>query len=234
MKSTLVVLGHGPGISHSVARHFGKLGHPVAIVARSEERLLKAAAELSQEGINAHVFAADLQSQDAVVKVTEKVREKLGPIGILHWNAYSPVEGSILEVASDDLNYGFSIRVVSFITAVQACIEDLEATCGAVLATSGVMALSTPEIDAFSVEYGALAIGAAAQHKACGILAKALQPRGVYVGELIVNGFVKGTEGAFDQAATLDPDDIADAFGALYSKRIDNSVVFGRVVNTMK
>lgn len=41
---------------------------------------------------------------------------------------------------------------------------------------------------------------------------QALAPRGIYVGEVVVNGFVKGSEGAAQHDTTVEPKDIADQF----------------------
>jgi hypothetical protein len=70
-----------------------------------------------------------------------------------------------------------------------------------------------------------LAVGKAAQHKTVGLLAKRLEKHGVYVGEVVVLGMVKGT--AFDSGnATLEPSAIADKFWELYSQRSELSVQF--------
>src|SRR5690606_12027547 len=126
-------------------------------------------------------------------RVIADVRAVLGPIGILHWNAFLDIEGNLLSAPLSDLSKSFEIRVASYIAAVQASLVDLEANKGSVLVTSGIMALDEPRIDSFATDYAALAIGVAAQHKATGILAHTLAPRDVHVGEVIVNGFVEGT-----------------------------------------
>lgn len=230
MKNTIVICGYGPGISNSVARRFGKAGHPVAIVARNGERLARAVSTLEAEGIAATAFTADLGNVASVRDTIDAIRTKLGPIGILHWNAFSAVEGDLLTTTPAELQTSFDVRVAGFIAAVQASLADLEANKGAVLATSGIMALDRPDINAFAVDFGALAITVAAQHKAVGILAHTLAPRGVFVGEVIVNGFVKGTEGAFERNATIDPDEVAEAFSNLLESRTEHSVVLGQTI----
>lgn len=65
-----------------------------------------------------------------------------------------------------------------------------------------------------------LALANAAKHKTVGMLAQKLKTDGVYVGEVVVNGTVKGT--AWDQGnATLDAKTIADKFWELYRARKD-------------
>lgn len=234
MKHPIIVFGHGPGISDAVARRFGKAGHPVAIVARNAQRLDQAAQALRASGIDAHPFTADLSDAAAVTATVGAVRTALGPVGTLHWNAFLDVDGDLLSVTPAELNQGYAIRVTGYITAIQACLSDLEANRGSVLATCGVMALDDPRIDAFATGYGALAIGVAAQHKANGILAQTLAPRGIHVGEVIVNGFVRGTPGGADKPGALEPNDIAEAFWNLHENRHAHSVIVGGAVATTR
>jgi hypothetical protein len=62
-----------------------------------------------------------------------------------------------------------------------------------------------------------------------GILAQTLAPHGIHVAEVVVNGFVKGTEGvgAFDQQGTIDPKDVAKCFWDLFKKRTEHSQILG-------
>jgi hypothetical protein len=93
------------------------------------------------------------------------------------------------------------------------------------LVTGGGFAFYDAAVDAAATQWGAqgLAIGKAAQHKAVGLLSKSLQSEGVYVGEVVVTGLVKGT--AFDSGnATLDASTIAEKFWQLYRERSAHSV----------
>ena len=118
MKNTVLICGHGPGISHALARRFGKAGYPVALIARNARRLADAVAELTSEGINAQAFTADLSKIDAIRSAIMDAREMLGPIGILHWNAFLDIEGDLLSTLPEELSKSFSTRVTGYITAV--------------------------------------------------------------------------------------------------------------------
>ncbi|MCS3806546.1 NADP-dependent 3-hydroxy acid dehydrogenase YdfG [Chromobacterium alkanivorans] len=230
MKRVIVICGYGPGISHALAIRFGRAGHPVALLARSAQRLAAAEQELAREGIQARSFVADLSDVERVRHVVRDVRTALGPIGVLHWNAFLDAEGDLLSAPLAELGKSFDIRVLSYLAAVRACLADLEACGGTVLATSGIMALDEPWIDSFAFDYGALAISVAAQHKATGILAQALSPRGIHVGEVIVNGFVAGTPGGTGKSNTVAPVDIAERFWALHTTRQAHSMICGSVL----
>jgi short-subunit dehydrogenase len=220
MADTIVVCGHGSGISDAVARRFGREGHPVAIVARNAERLAVAAKSLVDAGVKAQAFACDLGQPAAVKKLIGDVRAALGPIGVLHWNAYIGGAGDLTTSTTDELCAVLNVTVHGLVAAMQASLPDLKARKGAILVTGGGFAFYDPRVDAAVAQFKAagLAIGKAAQHKTVGILSKALESEGVYVGEVVVTGLVKGT--AFDSGnATLESWTIAEKFWQLYRDR---------------
>ncbi|NUO51277.1 MAG: SDR family NAD(P)-dependent oxidoreductase [Polyangiaceae bacterium] len=228
MKETIVVCGHGPGISDAVARKFGKEGHPVAIVARSADRLSAAARAISETGVKVQAFPCDLGDPEAVRAMIRAAREALGPIGVIHYNAYGGGAGDITQAPASELRGVFDIAVTGLVTAVQEALPDLRSTKGSVLVTGGGFAFYDAKIDAMAGHFNAmgLAIGKAAQHKTVGLLNQKLSADGIYVGEVVVLGMVKGT--AFDNGqATLEASAIADKFWALAQARKDVTVNFG-------
>lgn len=220
MAQTIVVCGYGGGISDAVARRFAKEGYRVAIVARNAERLNGAVQRLTAEKIDAQAFPCDVGDVDAVRKLVADVRRELGPIDVLHWNAYSGGAGDLKTAGTDELRAVLNVTVHGLVAAVQAALPDLKAQRGALLVTGGGFAFYDPAVDAAATQWGAqgLAIGKAAQHKTVGLLSKSLQTEGVYVGEVVVTGLVKGT--AFDSGnATLEASTIAQKFWELYRAR---------------
>ncbi len=221
MDQTIVVCGYGPGISEAVARKFGGEGYRVALVARTKDKVERGAAALAEAGIEAKGFACDLGDPSAVRELIAAVRASLGPIGVVHWNAYAGLAGDLLECDTDDLRRALDVGVVGAVAAVQAALPDLRAHDRAsVLVTGGGFAFTDPQVDAMVVQWRAmgLALAKAAQHKLVGILSKRLEPEGVFVGEVIVLGTVKGT--AFDAGqATLEPAAIAERFWQLHQER---------------
>src|SRR5262249_49388202 len=117
MSRTLVVCGHGPGISDAVARRFGKKGFSVAIVAPSADRLTEAAATLNQTGIRAAPFSCDLGDTKQVVSMLSRVRTELGKITVLHWNATAHGAGDLTTASTDDLRVVFDVNVHGLVAA---------------------------------------------------------------------------------------------------------------------
>lgn len=219
--STIIVAGYGPGISQAVASKFGEQGFHVALVGRSAERLEAGAAALVAKGVRAAAFPCDLGHADAVRELVKDVRSSLGPIGILHWNAYGAgLAGDLTTAPEGELRTVLDIGVHGLVSAVKGALSDLQATRGAVLVTGGGLSFYDAEVDKMGVEWGAmgLAVSKAAQHKLVGLLHHKLGKLGVYAGEVTVTALVKGTP--FDRGtATLEPSTVADAFWKLYQER---------------
>jgi short-subunit dehydrogenase len=222
MAKTIIVCGYGVGISAAVAEKFGAQGFTVALVARNAERLAEGVKSLEAKGVKAAAFPTDLGAPAAVKTLIGKVREKLGPISALHWNAYSGAAGDLLTADLAALHSALDIAVTGLLVAVQEALPDLKAEKGAVLVTNGGLLFNDPNVDEMASKYGlmGLAIANAAKHKLVGLLAAKLKADGIYVGEVIVTGSVKGT--AFDQGnATLEASTIADKFYGLYCARTE-------------
>jgi hypothetical protein len=115
--------------------------------------------------------------------------------------------------------------LVGLLAAVQEALPDLRANQGAVLITGGALGELGPEMDARAVAFSSmgLALANAAKHKLVGLLNARLKADGVYVGEVVVAGTIKGS--AWDKGnANLEGSKVADAFWQLYQERNVSSV----------
>jgi NADP-dependent 3-hydroxy acid dehydrogenase YdfG len=222
MGKTILVVGFGPGISTAVAEKFGASGFSVALVARNEERLAEGVKTLKSKGIDAAGFRADAGDPASIRAAVGKARAALGPITIVQWNAYGGAgAGDLVTADVAAIRGAFDVAVVGLLAAVQEALPDLKQSKeGAVLVTNGAFADNTPQIDelAASLKAMGLALANAAKHKLVGLLAQRLKGDGVYVGEVMVAGTVKGT--AWDRGnANLDAGVIAGKFWDLYQAR---------------
>jgi NAD(P)-dependent dehydrogenase (short-subunit alcohol dehydrogenase family) len=224
MAKIIIVGGFGPGIATAVAEKFGAEGFTVALVGRNAERLAAGVAALEAKGIKAAAFPADLGVPTAIKPLIAKIRETLGPISVLHWNAYSRAAGDALSADVADLHNVFDVAVVGLSFAVQEALADLKAAKGAVLVTNGGLLFDDPKINELGGTRGlmGLSMGNAAKHKLVGMLSAKLKADDVYVGEVIVTGTIKGS--AFDSGnATLDGSVVAQKFWDLFQARTETS-----------
>jgi NADP-dependent 3-hydroxy acid dehydrogenase YdfG len=226
MAKTIIIAGFGTGISKAVAEKFGKEGFQLALVARNADRLGQAVKEFEGRGIRAAAFPTDLADPEGVRRLAGSVRDKLGPVNVLHWNAYSMPAGDLLAADAAALRSLFDIPIASLVLTVQAVLPDLRAQKdGAILITNGGLGVLDANMEAMAVNYNAmgLALANAAKHKLSRVLAQKLGPEGIYVGEVMVLGTVKGT--SWDNgSATVEASAIADRFWQIYGARKDANV----------
>ncbi len=224
MGNTIVIAGFGPGIATGMAERFGREGFTVALIGRNADRLASGVAALADKSIQARAFPADLSKPDDVRAVIGRVHDALGPITVLHWNAYAGGAGDLLAAKAEELRGALDVATVGLAAAVQAAHADLKAEHGSVLVTNGGFGMLIDAVDQVCVKIDqmGLAIANAAKHKLVRLLAIKLEADGVFVGEVMVTATVKGS--AFDAAntGTLEPAKIADAFWRLHSERGDH------------
>jgi NAD(P)-dependent dehydrogenase (short-subunit alcohol dehydrogenase family) len=220
MPRTIVVVGFGPGISTAVADRFGAEGYQVALVARTGDRLAAGVEALAAKGVAAAAFQADAADPASIRAAIGAARAALGPVSVLHWNAFGGhATGDLLAADPAAVGGAFDVAVVGLLAAVQEALPDLKAAQGGLLVTNGAFGENAPPMDAMAVTLKTMgvALANAAKYKLVGLLAQQLKTEGVYVGEVMVAGAVKGT--AWAREGGIDPALIAGAFWDLLQAR---------------
>ncbi len=224
MSKTIVVVGFGPGISTGVAEKFGAEGFNVALVGRSKERLDAGVSALKANGVTAEAFVADAGDSAAIGAMIGQVRSSFGPVTAIQWNAYGSGQGGDLTTAAvADIGGIFDVAINGLLAAVQAALPDLKANKGAVLITNGAFGDLDPQIDQYASSSNnmGLAVANAAKHKLVGLLSAKLKADGVYVGEVMIAGSIKGTSWAAGNPNAIEPSRVGEAFFTLYDQRTE-------------
>jgi NAD(P)-dependent dehydrogenase (short-subunit alcohol dehydrogenase family) len=96
-----LITGAGRGIGRAVALALARAGSDAALVARSQDQLDAAAAEIRNLGRRAEVFAADLTQTQHLPDLTEKIAGTMGAIDILVNNAGINIPQDSVDVTED-------------------------------------------------------------------------------------------------------------------------------------
>ena len=222
MAKAILVCWYGLGISQALARRFGAEGFAVGLVARNAERLAAGVKALESSGVRAAAFPADLGDPAAARALVGKAREALGPLAVVEWNAYASGAGDLLTADPAIVRAQLDIAVVDLVAVVQAALPDLKAQKdAAVLVVNGGLGYDNPEEDIAAVRGNAmgLSVSNAAKHKLVGVLSQKLKSDGVYVGEAMVMGAVKGPDAG--ASATIEPKTVADKLWEMYRARTE-------------
>ena len=157
--------------------------------------------------------------------VIRQVRRQCGPISVVHWNAFGGEPRDLLTTDYASIRSSFDTAIVGLLATVQEAMPDLErAGDGAILVTNGSAGEINPQMDRFvaglnstGLKLMGIALANAAKDKLVGMLGERLEANGIYVGQVMIDGTVKGT--AWDRPDSINSNEIASAFWNLYQRR---------------
>jgi NAD(P)-dependent dehydrogenase (short-subunit alcohol dehydrogenase family) len=107
-KRVCAVVGVGPGNGAALARHFAAKGYAVALLARSAELTGALAKELP----DSRAFACDVSTETSVAKAFASVREELGEVDTLVYNAGSGTWGTIEDATPADFETAWRVNTL--------------------------------------------------------------------------------------------------------------------------
>jgi hypothetical protein len=179
--------------------------------------------QLAAVGIAARPFTGDAGDPVSLRTTLTSIRGDLGPVTAVALTAYrNVVVDDVLAADPGTVAQVFDIGVTGLLTAVQTTLDDLRAAGSAsVLVVNGALGLQDDTIDEYAVSFGGdgVALECSAKTKLVGLLAARLRTEDIYVGEIVINGSVKGSPYAGPTA--IDPADIADRLWRMAEERTD-------------
>jgi NAD(P)-dependent dehydrogenase (short-subunit alcohol dehydrogenase family) len=210
--TTIAIIGAGRGLGAAVARRFGAEGFAVGLVSRHQGRLDALAAELSEEGVRAQGFAADVRDPASIAAALEQVTETLGPIEVLQ---YSPLPQKdfmrpVLETTPADLVGPVEFSIYGPVAAVHQVLPGMRFLGegkGTILFVNGGSAVKPGRnVTGTSVAF-------AGQAAYVELLHEVLAEEGIHVAQLIIGGRI--VEGDPEKG----PDVLADHLWNLHAQR---------------
>ena len=212
-KKTIVVIGTGQGLGNHVAEKFAKENFRVVLVARRSEALAEYKKEFEAKGIEVSTVACDATNAESVKAAIEKIRVEVGTPDVLVYNVgITTPDAQPLD--EDEVLRHFKADVLGAFSCIKAVATDEFAEKqGAILLTGGVAAVSPfPGYTCLAIDKAALRGLTLAMHNE-------LEPKGIFVGTVMVCGIVGGSE-------HFDPANIAETYWQMYQERKDWEVRF--------
>ncbi len=129
--AVVVITGASRGIGRATAHAFAAIGCHVVLAARSEDDLIRLAAEIKQTyGVETLAVPTDMTSTTQIEHLMQTTVTQMGGIDILINNAglgaYNPVEA----ISDDDMEYLFAVNVFGPVKAMRAVIPYMRARGG--------------------------------------------------------------------------------------------------------
>jgi NADP-dependent 3-hydroxy acid dehydrogenase YdfG len=227
----LLIVGVGPGLGMSVAQRFGKEGYAVALVSRSADRHAGYLRALDNAGVDAAAFTADAADPAQLRLAVDAVRKHFGRIDVGYYGPAAVMsmadDITTLDAAGAESAMRELVPAVDFASLLLP--ELTERGDGGLIFAGGLSSVvPMPPL-------GGLALWAAALRNYAVTLHAALQPKGIYAGTITIGGLIDrgdiyqamqaNPEMSGIEAATLNPDDLAETVWRLYSQRTEAEAV---------
>ncbi|WP_432138122.1 SDR family oxidoreductase [Streptomyces sp. bgisy154] len=119
----VVVTGASAGVGRATARAFGARGAAVALLARGEEGLEKAAQEIRSAGGQALPLVVDVADPEAVDGAAEHVEREFGPIDVWVNAAFATVFATVRDVEPQELKRATEVTYLGCVHGTQAALK---------------------------------------------------------------------------------------------------------------
>ncbi|MBW4717973.1 SDR family NAD(P)-dependent oxidoreductase [Saccharothrix obliqua] len=234
MSKTAVVIGVGPGLGMSIAHRFGRAGHDVALISRTDTRHPDYVAALADAGVRAETFTADVRDRAALHAALDAATERLGPADVLYYGPGAADSGvplvPVTELDSTAARAAAEWAYPAIDAVGHALPAMLERGSGTLLFAGGLSAVvPMPAIGAFTLSAAALRNYVITLHAA-------LFDSGVHAGILTIGGLIERSdihravladpERFGGTPPTIDPDELAEAAWRLHVERDRPEEVF--------
>jgi short-subunit dehydrogenase len=122
---TVLITGGSRGLGLLLAREFGAQGARLALVARDEAELERAAADLHARGLEAQTWPGDVRSQVRVEEIVRDVERRLGPVDVLVNNAGVIQAGPLEHASLADFEESLGVHLWGPLHAMRAVLPGM-------------------------------------------------------------------------------------------------------------
>jgi NAD(P)-dependent dehydrogenase (short-subunit alcohol dehydrogenase family) len=206
MSKLCLVTGVGPGTGTSVVKRFAIAGYKVAMLSRSEERLLNLQAEIP----NTVAYPCDVSNEQQMSDVINKVKNDLGVPDVLVHNAVKGGRGNFLEIKPKDLLKNFEVNTMGLLYLARGFAQEMiDRGNGSIIVTGNTSARRGKPW------FATTAPTKAAQRILAESIAREIGPKGIHVSYILIDAAidVPWTREAWPEKPDdffMKPDSIAD------------------------
>lgn len=182
-KPVCVIVGAGPGNGAAFARRFSQEGYGVALLARNERIL----AEMEQAIPGTRAYPFDAASGQDAGRVFPRIREEMGPVDVLVYNASSRGFADLDHTSGTDFEGAWRVNALGCLLASKEAVQDMRASGrGNIVVIGATAALSG------NAGFVAFAAAKSAQRSLAQSMARQLGPEGIHVSYVVIDAMVDG------------------------------------------
>jgi NAD(P)-dependent dehydrogenase (short-subunit alcohol dehydrogenase family) len=180
-KPVCAVVGVGPGNGAALARRFAQGGYAVALLARK----LAFSSDLAATLPDARAFECDVSDAKSIEKTFVAIREQLGDVSVVVYNAGSGVWGTIEDVSAADFENAWRVNALGAFLTAKEVVPFMKREGRGSFILIGATASRRG-----GAKTAAFASAKSAQRTLAESMARHLWPSGIHVALIIVDGVV--------------------------------------------
>jgi NAD(P)-dependent dehydrogenase (short-subunit alcohol dehydrogenase family) len=119
----VVITGASGGVGRAAAREFARRGDRVALIARGQSGLDRAAADVRAAGGQPLVVPADVADHEAVEAAAERVERELGPIDVWVNDAFAGVFAPVTDIAPEEYRRVTEVSYLGYVHGTKAALK---------------------------------------------------------------------------------------------------------------
>ncbi|GAA1576829.1 SDR family oxidoreductase [Kribbella sancticallisti] len=119
----MAITGASAGIGRATARLFAERGYDVGLIARGDEGLSAAEAEVEYTGSRAVAVQADVSDHEAVERAAKQIEDELGPIDVWINDAMATVFGPFLDLEPEEFRRVTEVTYLGFVNGTRAALQ---------------------------------------------------------------------------------------------------------------
>jgi NAD(P)-dependent dehydrogenase (short-subunit alcohol dehydrogenase family) len=179
----VVIGGVGEGLGLALSRRFARAGHPVVMLARTQEKLDRFAEQIDADGGEAEGLAADIRDEGRMTTVFENVMARHRTLATAIFNGGANHRKPILEISGDVFEKVWRLACYgAFVFGREAARHMVPQGHGTILFTGATASMrGGAQFAAFAAaKFGSRAIAQS--------MARELGPKGIHVASVIIDG----------------------------------------------
>lgn len=181
IKPVCVIVGAGPGNGAAFARRFAGEGYRVGLLARSQATL----GQLEEEIEGSKAYAYDAVSEEAAHQVFAQIKEDLGPVEVLIYNASTRDFADIDNTSAGDFERAWRVTAYGCFLAAKQVVSDMRrARRGSIVIIGATASLKG------TAGFVAFAAAKAAQRSLAQSIARDLGPDGIHVSHVVIDAVI--------------------------------------------
>lgn len=193
-----LIAGAGPGLGAAIAERYATEGFVAYLLSRSPDRLNAVVEPMLAKGLQVVRVKCDLRSEKSLSDAFDFMRRNAGRCDVVIYNAFADSENLATHLTPEALFDDFKVNVAAALSVVRMTAGPIGLGRPGTILFSGCGLARFPSADRTSLSVGKAGLRALVE-----CLAEELEPRGIRVGIVTIDGTLSADAGDLASIADL-------------------------------